>query len=189
MANVNAPFGFKPMAGAIGGGPIFTRKYGKPVAEATYAIFRNDLVMIAAPATAVVDSETGHNLPGCKAAQGTPGSIDYLGVSLNYGAVSTATEHFVVDDPGTLYMAQVDSVTSITTALHANKNANALLTAGNAATKQSNHTVNHTGIAVTAGLDLRIQRISEISPNAEGVYAVVEVIILRHVLGQGKAGI
>jgi hypothetical protein len=189
MANVNAPFGFKPIAAGIGGGPWFIRKYGKAASQATYGIFRNDLVMIDSPATPVVDSETGRNLPGCKAAQGTPGSIYYLGASLNYGAVSTATEHYVVDDPGALYMAQVDSVTSITTALHANKNANALLTAGDAVSKQSKHTVNHTGIAVTAGLDMRIQKISDIAPNAEGVYAVVEVLILKHVLGPGQAGI
>ena len=134
-------------------------------------------------------SGAGNAVPGCQAAQGTPGSIYYLGVSLNNGVVSKVTSHFVVDDPMTLFMAQTIGNATFASVTMTNKNANAVLTAGSATTLQSNHSVNETGIAPSAGLDLRITRLSNIVPNVDGLYAIVEVLIMKHVLGQDMAGV
>lgn len=189
MANPNNPFGFRTMLTTMSGVPPRVAEYGKPSTDGNFAIFQNDLVQKAASSVAVAAG--GNPAPGIQsAANGTPGTTLYQGVSLNYGALSTATLHYVVDEPMCIFMAQVDSTTNITTASHAGKNANALCsTAGNALTKQSAMSVNHSTIAGTAGLDLRILRVSNLQPNAEGIFAIVEVIILKHELAQGTAGV
>jgi hypothetical protein len=95
----------------------------------------------------------------------------------------------VVDSIDSVFIAQVDGALAVTTAGHAGKNANVALGTGNALTKQSTFAVANGSIAVTAGLDLRIIRVSNISPNAEGANAIVEVVILKHEFGQGTAGV
>jgi hypothetical protein len=188
MANPNNPFGFRPI-GRLGGGPIGVSEYVKPASDANFAIYMFDLVGKAA-SSGLPPTNAGNPAPGCQSAQNlTPGTSLYLGASLNFGAVSALTPHYVTDEIDMVYIAQVDSVTSITAAAHAGKNANVLTTAGSATTKQSAMSVNHTGIATTAGLDLRIMAVSNLSPNAEGIFAIVEVSILKHALGQGTAGV
>jgi|HubBroStandDraft_1064217.scaffolds.fasta_scaffold416202_2 hypothetical protein len=188
MANPNSPFGFRPI-GRLGGGPIGVSEYAKPASDTNYAIFMFDLVGKAA-SSGLPPTGQGNPAPGCQSAQNlTPGTSLYLGSSINYGAISTLTMHYVTDEIDMVYIAQVDAVTSITAAADAGKNANVLTTAGSATTKQSNMSVNHTGIATTSGLDLRILAVSNLSPNVEGVYAIVEVLIMKHALGQGTAGV
>jgi hypothetical protein len=77
----------------------------------------------------------------------------------------------------------------VTTASHAGKNVNLLTGTGNALTKQSTMGLAEATVATTAGEDFRIIRISNISPNAEGSYAICEVVILKSELGQGTAGV
>jgi len=188
VANPNNPFGFRPI-GLLSGGPFGISEYCKPASDSNYAIFMFDLVGKAA-SSGVSPTGQGNPLPGVQSCQNlTPGTSLYLGSSLNYGAISTLTPHYVVDEIDAVFIAQTDGTTSITVASHVGKNANVLPGAGNATTKQSTATVNHTGIATTAGLDLRIRAVSNLSPNAEGVYAIVEVTILKHALGQGTAGV
>jgi hypothetical protein len=187
LANVNNLFGFRPI-NRESGGPIFTRQYGKPSSDGT-AIFMNDIVTKAA--VSVPDpTGLGNPSPGITSGQGaTPGTSLYLGTSVNFGAASTATTHYVVDDIDTVFISQVDSTTNVTAAADAGKNVNLKTGTGNALTKQSTMGLDHTSIATTAGLDFRILRVSNISPNAEGVFAICEVIILKHALGQGTAGV
>ena len=187
MANPNNLFGFKPI-GRDSGGPIFSRQYGKASADSK-AIFMSDMVLKAA--TSVPDpTGVGNPMPGITSGQNaTPGTSLYQGVSINYGAASAATPHYVVDEIDVIFIAQVDGSLSVTTASQVGKNANVVLGTGNALTKQSTMGVNNTTIATTAGEDLRIIRVSNIVPNAEGANAIVEVIILKHELGQGTAGI
>jgi hypothetical protein len=187
VANPNNPFGFRPIS-RESGGPMLTRQYGKAAANGT-AIFMADLVIKAA--TSIPDpTGQGNPAPGVQSAQnGTPGTTLLLGSSINFGAASTLTPHYVVDGIDTIFIAQVQTGLAVTTASHAGKNANMLTGTGNATTKQSTMAVDQASIATTAGEDLRIIRVSNISPNAEGANAIVEVMILKHALGQGTAGV
>lgn len=187
MANTLNLFGFKPI-NRQSGGPIFTRQYGKASSD-NKAIFMNDFVIKAA--TSVADPTTlGSPSPGISSAQNaTPGTTLYIGSSVNYGAASTATTHYVVDDIDAVFIAQIDGTASITAAADAGKNADLKSGTGNATTKQSTMGLDNTTIATTAAEDFRILRISNISPNAEGANAIVEVICLKHENGQGTAGV
>jgi hypothetical protein len=188
MGNPTNLFGFRPI-GLISGGPYGVSEYAKPASDGNFAIFMFDLVGKAASAGASMTGQ-GNPVPGVQSGQNlTPGTSLWLGASINFGLISTLTYHYVVDEIDAVFIAAVDAVTSITAAAHAGKNANVLAGAGSALTKQSGMSVNHTGIATTAGLDLRIRAVSNISPNVEGVNAIVEVMILKHALGQGTAGV
>jgi len=187
VANPNNPFGLKPIS-RDSGGPIFTREMGKAAAVA-YAIFMSDPVIKAA-ISIPSPSGLGNPAPGITTGQlATPGTTLWQGVSINYGAPSTLTPHYVVDELDTVYIAQVDGSLAVTTASHAGKNANIAIGTGNALTKQSTFAVANGSIATTSGLDLRILRVSNISPNAEGANAIVEVQILKSELAQGTAGV
>lgn len=188
MSNVNNAFGFRPI-GLVSGGPYAISEYAKPASDTNFAIFMFDLVGKAASSGA---SQTGQGnaVPGVQSGQNlTPGTSLWLGSSLNFGAVSTLTYHYVVEEIDAVFIAQVDATTSITAASHVGKNANVLATAGSATTKQSAMSVNHTGIATTANLDLRIRAVSNIVPNVEGIFAIVEVLIMKHQNAQGSAGV
>jgi len=187
VANPNNLFGFRAIS-RDSGGPIATRQYGKAAAN-TKAIFMADLVIKAA--TSVADpTGAGNPAPGVTSAQdATPGTSLYLGASINYGAASTATMQYVVDSPDALYIAQVDGTLAVTTASHVGKNANVKTGTGNALTKQSTMGVDNTSIATTAGLDLRIMKVSNLVPNAEGANAIVEVVIIKHSIAEGVAGV
>jgi hypothetical protein len=188
VANTNSPFGFRPIS-RIGGIPWSVSEYAKAAADATYAIFMNDIVYKAATSVAN-PTGVGVPIPGCTSAQyGTPGTTLWLGPSLNYGVIATLTVQTVADEPDLITMAQVDATTSITVASHIGKNANLLATNGLTTTKQSQMTINHTGIATTSTLDFRLIAVSAEQPNAEGVYAIVECVCNKHQFGQQTAGV
>ena len=187
MANPNFLFGFKALV-RDSGGPIESRQYGKRSADGT-AIFQNDLVI--KHASSVPDpTGVGNPMPGITSAQNaTPGTSLYVGASINFGAASLATPHYVVDSLDAIYIAAVDGSLAVTTASHVGKNANLKSGTGNALTKQSTMGVDNTTIATTAGEDFRILKVANISPNAEGANAVVEILILKSAFGQGTAGV
>ena len=188
MANPNSPFGFRPLMTTLNGAPIQIREYGKAAGEST-AIFMNDIVMKSA---ASVTSQTGAGTPRPavkSATNGSPGTTLWQGVSLNYGAASTLTYQYLVDEITALFTAQVDGSLSVTSASHVGKNANLKYAAGSATSKQSLMVVDNTTINTTAGLDLRIVDLSQASPNAEGANAIVVVTIQKHEFGQNVAGV
>lgn len=188
MANSNNPFGFRPIIRA-GGSPFAVTQYGKAAADAN-PIYMFDLVGHLTGGTPFpLPENAAYNLSRIQAgSQLTPGTSLFLGVSLTYGAASVGTVHPVTDEIDVIYIAQCSGATSITTTAHAGLNANVLVTAGSATTKQSAHQVNSAGIATTSSLDVKIQRISMITPNLEGANAIVEVMINKHALGQATAG-
>ncbi|MBV9448558.1 MAG: hypothetical protein JO345_21950 [Streptosporangiaceae bacterium] len=187
MANPNNPFGFRPII-RLGGGPYSVTEYGKPSADAN-AIFAFDLVGYLTGAPLALPENANYNLPRIQSgSQLTPGTSLWLGASLAYGAASTGTVHPVTDEIDVVYIAQADG--SVTTSAHVHKNANVQLSqAGSTTTKQSGMQVNSSSIATTSSLDLRIQRISMISPNAEGANAILEVTINKHAMAQASAGV
>lgn len=190
MANPNAPFGFRPFA-RIGGSPFSITEYGKPAADAN-AIYNFDLVGYATgTAINLPESGTTYKLPQIQTGyQLTPGTSLILGASIGYGAASTATIHNVTDQPDVIYIAQLKTGTTYSTTSHAHRNANfSTTTAGSATTKMSGLAIDGATINTTSSLDLRIHRISTISPNAEGDSAILEVTINKHALGLQTAGV
>lgn len=189
MANPNNPFGFRPII-RLGGAPYSVTEYGKPSADSN-AIFAFDLVGYATGTPLAMPENPSYNLPRIQTGyQLTPGTSLYVGASLSYGAASTGTVHAVTDEIDVVYLAQVKTGTSVSTSSHVHKNANvSQTTAGSTSTKMSGLTVDGATIATTSSLDLRIQKVAMISPNAEGDSAIVEVTINKHALGLQTAGV
>jgi hypothetical protein len=189
MANPNNPFGFRPII-RLGGAPYSVQEYGKPAADAN-AIFAFDLVGYLTGAPLALPENASYNLPRIETGyQLTPQTSLWLGASLAYGAASVGSVHPVTDEVDVIYLVQADSTTPVTTSAHVHKNANvSLAVAGSATTKQSGMQLNTSTINTTNTLDLRINRVAMISPNAEGTNAIVEVIINKHALGQQTAGV
>ena len=189
MANVNSPFGFRPVT-RMGGSPFSIREYGKAAAD-TNPIFAFDLVghITGGTPPPIPEAPNAWTLSRIQdGTQLTPGTSLWLGASMSSGIASKATVHPVTDEVDVIYIAQVSGATAITNAAHANLNANVLNTAGAPPKLTSNMQVNATGIAVTAGLDLRILRVAMITGNSEGPNAVVECVIGKHAFAQGSAG-
>ena len=188
MGNPNNPFGFRPII-RQGGGPFSINQYAKAAADPN-AIFAFDLVL--KTATSVPSPEQPLvNLPGIQTGyQGIPGTSLWLGASMAYGAASFLSVHPVTDEIDVVYIAQAKTGVVISTAAHAGMNANVSLTqAGSTTTKMSKMAVDSATIAVTGTLDLKIQRVTAIQPNADGDSAILEVTINKHQLGQGTTGI
>jgi hypothetical protein len=173
MANNNNPHGLRPLGISLSGGPAMLDSLSKASGYGT-AIFTYDAV------NRVAD--------GSIEASATPGTTLYSGVALNYGAASTATDHLVVISPDALYEAQVDDATGFTAA-EMGLNANLLLTAGNATTKVSKHTINHTGVDVTATLDVHLLGLLNVPDNAFGGYARIEICFNKHRMAPAAVGV
>ena len=187
MANTNSKFGFLPI-GRDGGGPLAAAQYAKTAAH-TQALFVGDIVFQSALSAAA--SDAGLPLPGCTSLQnGTPGTTLWLGSVINHGAAATITRHFVWDTPDTIFIGQGDDSTSLTQAAVAGKNTIFVTGTGNATTKKSNMSFDASAWTTTAStsLDVRALRLHNRVGNAEGAYAVVEVMILKHSKGQGSVG-
>lgn len=189
MANSNSPFGFRPII-RLGGAPFSITEYGKPVGDAN-AIYAFDLVGYNTGTPGTLPENANFKLPIIQTGyQLTPGTSLWVGSSLSYGAASTATVHPVTDEIDVIYIGQLKTGTVFATGSHAHKNANvSLTTAGSSTTKMSGLTVDGATIATTSSLDLRIQKLAMISPNAEGDSAILEVTINKHALGQQTAGV
>jgi len=173
MANVNNPHGLRPLGISLTGGcPVFD-ELSKAVGYGT-AIFVYDAI------NRVAD--------GSIEASATPGTTFYSGVSMNYGAASTATTHTICISPDAIYEAQVDDATGLA-ATDMGLNANLLLTAGNATTKVSKHTINHTGIDVTNTLDVHLLGLLNVADNVFGGYARIEIVFNKHRMAPATVGV
>lgn len=172
MPNVNNPHGLKPLMRTIFGGPSAVEEYGKLAGVAT-AIFRNDVVSVV----------TGGNIQ--------PGrSTAIVGVSLDYGKVSTATQHKVVIAPFSLFEAQDDDAAVGLLAADRGKNATvSVATAGNTATLLSGHQIQKSTVATTNTLDLQLHRLLEDPSNEFGPYARFEVSFNTHFFALGRTGV
>lgn len=188
MANINAPFGFRPII-RQGGAPFSLTTYGKPASD-TNALYAFDVVKKVSGKVALPESSS-YYLPTIQTGyQGTPGTTLWVGASISYGAASVLTVHPVCDEVDLILMAQCKTGTTIATDTHVGRNANlSTTTAGSATTKQSGLAIDGATIATTSTLDFRILRVSTISPNAEGDSAILEVTINKHFYGQQTAGV
>lgn len=180
MANVNAPFGFLPLMRTYSGAAGSVIAAHKLVGYGT-ALFVGDAVCHAASGTKPT--------PAIDAAI-TPGTTPVLGVNMIHGAVSTATDHLIVEvGGGAVFVVQGDGTgATFLVGASLSKNANMALTAGNTATKRSKHQLSETSLATTAGLDLRVRKLWESPDNVLGQYARVEVTFNNVSNADSKAG-
>lgn len=181
MANVNNPFGLRPLMRNDQGGPSGLEPYSKESTYA-YAIYRFD------PVTQLAGYLNG------PASGITPGTTLYRGVSVDYSAASTAQGGTsanppmgVVDSPDAVFEAQEDnSGGANVVAAKMGYNANLTTTAGDSTLKESNVQVSGTSIAVTGTFDVRIRRLVADPSNAYGAYARLELVFNKHL---GTAGV
>lgn len=184
MANVNSPFGFRPVIRA-GGSPFSLTEYGKAAADVN-PIFNFDLVGHLTGGTPFpLPENPTYNLSRIQSgSQLTVGTSLWLGAAFGYGAASTGSVHPVADEIDVIFIAQAYGSTSMTTAVAAGQNANVKLAAGSTVTKMSAMQVDSGTVLTTNTLDLRIRQIAMIGPNVEGVNAILEVTINKHAFGQ-----
>ncbi|HEX8186473.1 MAG TPA: hypothetical protein VF747_17030 [Blastocatellia bacterium] len=170
MSNLDNPYGLHPLT-TQHGGPPHVQKMQKDAAQAT-AIFKQDVVAREA------DSFLA---PG-----GTPGTTLYDGVSLDYGAALTLTDHLVVVDPSCIFDAQADgSLVQADEGL----NVNFIFGTGNSTTKFSGHELDSSTEATTGTLDAHILRILPIQNNDPGANCRFEILINRHRRSPLSAGV
>ena len=181
MANVNNPFGFRPLMRTAAGGQVEAVAAHKLAGYAT-ALFIND---------AVTHAAAGTKPTACIDAAITPGTTAVLGVNLIWGAALTATDHLVIlGDGGAVFLVQGDG-TGATFLVPASlsKTANIALTAGNPSLKLSKHQLSETSLAATNTLDLKVRKLWESPDNVAGAFARVEVTFNNLVGADQKAGI
>ncbi len=159
---------------SVDGGQCQVREYTKDVSQAT-AIFIHDLV------TREAD---GNIAPG-----GTPGTTLILGASLNHGAALTLSTHLVIISPGAIYEAQDNNDTDGVAAADLGQNSNVEYNTGGALTLLSGHEIDESSLNTTSTLDLKLLGLLTVPDNAHGANARIEVMINKHQLGQGVAGI
>jgi hypothetical protein len=170
MANVNAPFGARPLYHQSGA-PIVTELFSKAATYGT-ALYPGDFVAQVADNTLEVPA--------------TPGTTLITGVNLGYGAASTLTEHPIIVDPFVIFAVQSDgSLVEADMGL----NANLVYTAGDATKKLSKHQIDSTTEATTASLDVKLIRKVDSPDNAYGNYVVLEVLINKHRRAHAVAGV
>jgi len=180
MANSNTPFGFRPTGRTVSGASGSLVPAHKLVGYAT-ALFVNDAVTHAAAGTKptlAIDAAI------------TPGTTPVLGVNIQYGAASLATDHTIVLAKDAVFCVQGDgSGATFLVAASLQKCANIVLTAGNASLKSSKHSISETSLAATNTLDCKVRGLYQSPDNALGQYARVFVTFNNLVESDQKAGI
>jgi hypothetical protein len=175
MANRDNPHGLSPLMRNLAGGYPSVSQYVKDASGGT-AIFIND----------VVNREADGNIaPG-----GTPGTTTFQGVALNYGALSTLTDHLVIDDPSALFEAQDNDDTDGLAEADMGLSGNLEFNAGSALSQISGHEIDESTCAdTTATLDVHLLRKLDTPDNAYGANARIEIIFNKHRLNPGVAGV
>jgi len=116
----------------------------------------------------------------------TPGTHLYDGVTLNGGALSTATDHLVMTAADAVYEAQADgSLVFADTGM----NANLILSAGSAVSGLSGHQINSATEDVTATLDVHLLGLLNVPDNAPGSYARFEIVFNKHRMAPAAVGV
>jgi hypothetical protein len=145
---------------------------GHKIAGAGTALFINDVVKLGGSGTK----------SGLSVIAGTAGAAA-IGVNLNYGAVSTATDHLVMPGHLQCFVAQIDTIT----AAGLNQNCQLVATAGDATTLVSKHSLNN--IATTNTHEFRVLKLWDDPNNAVGAYAKVEITFNESQFSDQVAGV
>jgi hypothetical protein len=190
MANVDKPFGLRPLGNLSGTGS--QKQYGYEIADnQSGAIYQGDLVTVYdgylvkfAPAThtAAVGVFNGCNY--IDPTTGKPTWKNYYPGSVNITAGQIIAD--VIDDPSQLFVIQVDASVAQT---DVGMNADVVGTGGSTTTGVSTMELASSTIAKTAALNLKIVGLWDVPGNEFGTNAVVVVKINEHLYGSaGVAG-
>lgn len=180
MANLNAPFGFRPTMRTLSGASGTAEPAHKLVGYGT-ALFIHD---------AVTHAAAGTKPSACIDKAITPGTTPVLGVNLIYGGASLATDHVIVMAKDAVFIVQGDGTgATFLVGASMSKNANIALTAGDAALLRSKHSLSEASLAGTNTLDLRVRGLAQEPNNALGQYAKVFVSFNNLVDSDQKAGL
>ncbi len=171
MANSNRPMGLRPISRSITGGPLQTVKRTKLAAYGT-KIRPFDVV------NRVASGDIERSI--------TPGTTVISGVSLNFGAASTLSDHQIIEDPFQLFMAQGGGATGFAAA---DVGLNANIALGTTDLKMSDDYVNDGTEAITAALDLKIHDLINDGVNVAGGYVKIIVQINTHRLQAAVLGV
>ena len=184
MANVNKPFGLRPLGNLSATGS--QKQYGYEIEDSQAgAIYQGDLVTLKdgyivkfAPGThtAAVGVFNGCNY--IDPTTGKPTWKNYYPGSVNITSGKITAD--VIDDPSQLFIIQADE--DIVQA-DIGKNADVVGTGGSATTGVSTMELDSSTIADTAALNLKIVGLWNVPGNALGDYAVVVVKINEHLYG------
>jgi hypothetical protein len=170
MANVNAPFGFRPLMRSLTGGPGASAiNVYKPSSNAN-ALYIGDPV-------AKLTGGTALGFPQIVGPSGiTPGTTAVVAVNLMWGAASTLTQHIVIPVDYQVFVVQANGTVAITDAM-LTENANMNLgTAGSTTNLLSGALLDSNTVATTNTLDLKILGLYQGAQNAMGQYARLEVL-------------
>jgi hypothetical protein len=186
MANINKPFGLRPVGNLSATGA--QKQYGYQIADnQSGAIFQGDLVVVYDGFIIKYDAAT-HSAPtgvfnGCQYYDPTragkptwknfyPGSID-----ITQGIIACE----VLDDPSQLFLVQADgAITQANIGKNADPTAS---TTGSTTTGVSAGSLSSASIAKDAALTFKIIGISEQPDNELGNYTVVVVKLNQHQYG------
>jgi hypothetical protein len=186
MANVNKPFGLRPVGNLSATGA--QKQYGYQIASGQAgAIYQGDLVVVYDGYIIKYDAST-HAAPtgvfnGCQYNDPTradkptwknyyPGSI-----TVNIGQIDCE----VLDDPSQLFLVQADGVVA---QADIGKNADPTAsTTGSTTTGVSAGSLSSASIAKTAALTFKIVGLSNQADNSMGLYAVLVVKLNQHQYG------
>ena len=186
MANVNKPFGLRPLGNLSATGA--QKQYGYQIANnQSGAIYQGDLVVVY-DGYIIKYNESTHNAPtgvfnGCQYADPTrankPTWKNYYPGSIN---VTTGTiDCEVIDDSNQLFLVQADgNITQANIGKNADPTAS---TTGSTTTGISNGSLSSASIAKTAALTFKIVGLSATPDNALGNYAQVVVKLNQHQYG------
>lgn len=181
MSNVNNPFGLRQIMRNESGGAVQVNPYIKESGYAA-AIYQGDPVTELA---GVLNGPASGITPGTTLYRGV--SLDTSLASIGQGGVSLNPAMLVVDSPAAIFETQEDnSGAANLVQAKMGYNANLTTTAGDATLKRSKVQVSGTSIAVTATLDVRVERLVADPTNAYGAYGRVEVRFNKHL---GTAGV
>lgn len=192
MANVDTPFGFKPVR-SLSGAPYngSVRAFSTATGDAT-AIFIGDPVILSGTSQTidgVIYADVDQAATGDVIVGVVVGVKPVTADSLKYRAASTQRILYVATDPDLLYEIQE---VSGGTALDANAiglNANFVVAAGSTTTGYSGVELNNATEATTNTLDLQIVGFANRAGNEIGEHAKWLVRINRHQFANQVAGI
>lgn len=174
MPNTDNPHGLRPLMRNLDGGEPFVEKLSKIAGYGT-GLFQWD------PVNRVADGSIEKSI--------TPGTTLITGVNLVHGAASKATDHLVITSATAVFEAQDNNSTDGLAAADMGANANLEMNAGSALTGISGVEINEGTVATTASLDVKLLRKLEVPDNDWGAWCRVEIVINKHRMHGGAAGV
>ncbi len=200
MANVNAPFGLKPVRKNNSGVQnMGVNVYYVPSTYGTALYVGDPVVKTGTANTAAFMEMAIGTLPEINKSTAGTGNVStgvIVGFSVlqtdgtkQYNPINTERLVYVCDDPNATFYIQDDgSATLVSTTVGTNHNMT-FATGGSTTTGQSGVQLDASSTAVTATLQLNVLRLAPLPGNAVGANAIWEVKLNAHTESPNTAGI